>query len=58
MPHDSRTGTGRRGPIPTYAKETDRINRERRVSSASDRKELADVDEKAATMIAVIEDGG
>ena len=41
-----------------YAEETNRINRERRASSASDRKELADVEKKIAFMIAVIEDGG
>ena len=41
-----------------YAEETNRINRERRASSASDRKELAHVEKKIASMIAVIEDGG
>ena len=41
-----------------YAEETNRINRERRASGASDRKELADVEKKIASMIAVIEDGG
>ena len=37
---------------------TNRINRERRASGASDRKELAQVEKKIAAMIAVIEDGG
>ena len=41
-----------------YAEETNRINRERRASGASDRKELAGVEKKIAAMIAVIEDGG
>ena len=41
-----------------YAEETNRLNRERRASGASDRKELAEVEKKIATMIAVIEDGG
>ena len=41
-----------------YADETNRINRERRASGASDRKELAEVEKKIAAMIAVIEDGG
>ena len=41
-----------------YAEETNRINRERRASGASDRKELADVEKRIASMIAVIEDGG
>ena len=41
-----------------YADETNRINRERRASGASDRKELAEVEKKIASMIAVIEDGG
>ena len=41
-----------------YAEETNRINRERRASGASDRKELADVEKKIASMIAVIKDGG
>ncbi len=41
-----------------WAEETNRINRERRASGASDRKELADVEKKIAAMIAVIEDGG
>ena len=40
-----------------WAEETNRINRERRASGASDRKELAAV-EKIASMIAVIEDDG
>ncbi len=41
-----------------HAEETNRINRERRASGASDRKELADVERRIAAMIAVIEDGG
>ena len=41
-----------------YAGETNRINRERRASAVSDRKELAEVEKKIASMIAVIEDGG
>jgi len=41
-----------------YAEETNRLNRERRASGATDRKELADVGKKIATMVAVIEDGG
>ncbi|MDE0347325.1 MAG: hypothetical protein OXI66_16330 [Boseongicola sp.] len=41
-----------------HAEETNRINRERRASGASDRKELGDVERKMAAMIAVIEDGG
>ena len=41
-----------------YAEETNRINRERRASGASERKELAGVEKKIAAMIAVIEDGG
>ena len=41
-----------------YAEETNRINRERRASGVSDRKELAKVEKKIAAMIAVIEDGG
>ena len=41
-----------------YAEETNRLNRERRASGAGDRKELAAVEKKIATMIAAIEDGG
>ena len=41
-----------------YVEKTNRINRERRASGASDRKELAEVEKKIAAMIAVIEDGG
>ena len=41
-----------------WAEETNRINRERRASGTSDRKELAGVERKIAAMIAVIEDGG
>ena len=42
----------------TYAEETNQIDRERRASGASDRKELAVVEKKIASMIAVIEDRG
>ena len=38
--------------------ETNRLNRERRGSGESDRKELAAIKKKIATMISVIEDGG
>ncbi len=41
-----------------YAEETNRLNRERRASGASDRKELAAIGKKIKAMIAVIEDGG
>ena len=41
-----------------YIEETNRLNRERRASGATDRKELAEMEKKIATMIAVIEDGG
>ena len=41
-----------------YAAETNRLNRARRASGAADRRELAEVERKIATMIAVIEDGG
>ncbi len=41
-----------------HAEESNRINRERRATGASDRKELADVERRIAAMIAVIEDGG
>ncbi len=41
-----------------YAEETNRLNRERRASGASDRKELADIGKKIAAMVAAIEDGG
>ena len=41
-----------------YAEETNRLNRERRASGATDRKELTVIGKKIATMIAVIEDGG
>ncbi len=44
--------------IRAYAEETNRLNRERRASGAGDRKELAAVEKKIATMIAAIEDGG
>ena len=41
-----------------YLAETNRINKERRASGASGRKELAEVEKKIASIIAVIEDGG
>ena len=41
-----------------YAQETNRLNREHRASGATDRKELADIGKKIATMLDVIEDGG
>ena len=41
-----------------YAEKTNRINRERRASGTSDRKEFAGVEKKIASMITVIEDGG
>ena len=41
-----------------YAKETNRLNRERRASGASDRRELADIEKRIASMIAAIEEGG
>ncbi len=41
-----------------YAEETNRLNRERRAAGANDRKELADIRKKTASIIAVIEDGG
>ncbi len=41
-----------------YAEETNRINRDRRAAGANDRRELADIEKKTASIIAVIEDGG
>ncbi len=41
-----------------YAEETNRLNRERRASGETDRKELADIGKKIKAMVAVIEDGG
>ena len=41
-----------------YAEETNRLNRERRASGASDRAELAGIEKKIKAMVAVIEDGG
>ena len=41
-----------------YGEETNRLNRERRASGTSDRKELAAIGKKIASMIAAIEDGG
>ncbi len=41
-----------------YAEETNRLNRERRASGASDRAELVDIGKKIKAMVAVIEDGG
>ncbi len=44
--------------IRAYAEKTNRLNRERRASAAGDRRELAAIEKKIATMIAAIEDGG
>ena len=41
-----------------YAEETNRLNRERRLSSESDRRTLADVQKKIAEIVSVIENGG
>ena len=41
-----------------YAEETNRLNRERRASGATDRKELAEIEKRMASMIAAIEEGG
>ncbi len=41
-----------------YVEETNRLNRERRASGATDRKELAEIEKKIRAMGAVIEDGG
>ena len=41
-----------------YAEETNRLNRERRASGATDRTELAELDRKIKAMLEVIEDGG
>ena len=41
-----------------YAEETNRLNRERRASGATDRRELAGIEKKIRAMVAVIEDGG
>ena len=41
-----------------YVEETNRLNRERRASGATERKELADIEKKIRAMVAVIEDGG
>ena len=41
-----------------WVEETNRLNRKRRASGESDRKELAAIEKKIATMISVIEDGG
>ena len=41
-----------------YAEETNRLNRERRASGESDRKELAGIEKKIADIVAAIEDGG
>ena len=42
----------------TWAEETNRLNRERRASVDTDRKELAAVEKKITKMIDIIEDGG
>ena len=44
--------------VRAWAEETNRLNRERCASGEADRKELADIEKKMATMISVIEDGG
>ncbi len=41
-----------------HAEETNRLNRERRASGATDRKELADIEKKIASMLDAIEEGG
>ena len=41
-----------------WAEETNRLNRKRRASGATARRELAEGEKKIATMIAAIEDGG
>ena len=41
-----------------YAEETNRLNRERRLSSESDRKALADVEKKIREIVSIMEDGG
>ncbi len=41
-----------------YAGETNRLNRERRASGASDRAELAGIEKKIASMLDAIEEGG
>ena len=40
------------------SRETTRLNRERRASGATDRKELAEIEKRIASMIAAIEEGG
>ena len=44
--------------VRAWVEETNRLNRERYASGEADRKELADIEKKMATMITVIEDGG
>ena len=44
--------------VRAWAEEINRRNRERSASSEADRKELAGIEKKMATMISVIEDGG
>ena len=41
-----------------YAEETNRLNRERRASGVTDRKELAGIEKKIASMLDAIEEGG
>ncbi len=41
-----------------YAEETNRLNRERRAGSETDRKALADVEKKLKEIVTAIEDGG
>ena len=46
------------GAMEAYAEETNRLNRERRASGATDRAELADIEKRIASMIAAIEESG
>ncbi len=41
-----------------YAEETNRLNRERRASGATDRKELPGIEKKIASMLDAIDEGG
>ena len=41
-----------------YAEETNRLNRERRALGATDRKELAGIEKRIASMLDAIEEGG
>ena len=44
--------------VRAWADEINRLNRERSVAGEADRKELAEIEKKMATMISAIEDGG